>query len=64
MVNVRLLISRSDVRISELAEFLLIRGLFFFIIAIYKAAFLSCSHAVCASFVCNHWSITLTVHPY
>ena len=40
MVNVRLFISRSDVRISELAEFLLIRGLFvFFIITIYKTAF-------------------------
>ena len=44
----RLLISRAQVRISELVEFLLIRGSFLvFIIALYRAAFWRVLASVC-----------------
>ena len=45
---VRLLISNSQVRISEVADFLLIRGLFLiFIIALYRASFCRILASVC-----------------
>ena len=55
---VRLFISRSQVRISEVAEFLLIRGLILnFIIVLYRAAFCRVLASVCEAKVCLYVEI-------